>query len=232
MVKRVTYSDDRELECLRYLTKCYDFALALHITLALNELDIVLGMLRDGKQYTREVKRYVNSAVREGDRKRAAITGYMASRGFFDAYTDRVIDLAEKDIDGFRNSVRRVMEKHGIKNAGLYAQVETARCLLQACVLDFKGIAADARTRFRVDRSSDFREYDMSSVYFWTEKFVSILYRDIDEAHGDIELRTPATSRMFNRIHKKIANGEYIEECMKAANEEHPEFMGNEIAVS
>ncbi|SFG75433.1 hypothetical protein [Prevotella sp. KH2C16] len=229
MVKRITYGSDRELECLRYLSKCYDFALSLSISLALNELDTAAGMLRDGRMFRHGLKKYVNNAVREGDRRRAAITGYMVSRGFFESYADRVIDLAEKDIAGFRNSVRRVMEKHGIGDAGLYAQVETARCLLQACVLDFRGIAEEARKKFGVARSGDFAEYDVSAVYYWFGKAADILYADIDRVHGDIELRTPATARMFNRIHRKIADGEYIGGCMETASEEHPEFMRNEI---
>ena len=232
MKKRVSYSTERELECLRYLSKCYDFALSLHISLAMNELYTAIAKLRDAGMYVREVKVNMNNAVKEGEMRRSAIMGYMASKGFFDSYTDRVIDLAEKDVSAFRDSIRGVMEKHDVKNANIYAQIEVARCLLQACVLDFRSVAADAKKKFNVDRSSDFKEYDMSGTHFWVEKATDVLYKNVDKAHGNIELRTPATARMFNRIHKKIADGEYIEECMKTANEEHPEFTSNEIAVS
>lgn len=230
-MKRVTYTTEEDLECLRYLSRCYDFALSLCISLALNELDTSIVYLREQKNFKHQLKYFANNSVKQSDLKRAQIRNIMVSKGFFDSYTDKVIDLASKDIMSFTKSMQKVIEKHKVKNANFYAQMETTRCLLQSCVLDFKGIAEDAKKKFGIDRSADFKEYNISSVYYWFEKATEIIYKNVDDTHGNVNLKTPTTSRLWNKIHKKIADGEYITECMKAANEEHPEFMSNEIKI-
>ena len=230
-MKRVTYATENDLECLRYLSKCYDFALSLCISLAFNELDTSIVYLREQKNFKQELKYFANNAVKEADLKRAQIRNIMVSKGFFDSYADRVIDLASKDISSFSKAIERVLGKNEIGDPHLYAQIETTRCLLQSCVLDFKGIAEDARKKFGIDRSSVFKEYDISKVYYWFEKATTIMYKTVNDISGNINLKTSATSRLWNKIHKKIADGEYIEECMRAANEEHPEFMNNDIKV-
>lgn len=230
-MKRVTYTTEEDLECLRYLSRCYDFALSLCISLALNELDTSIVYLREQKNFKHQLKYFANNSVKQSDLKRAQIRNIMASKGFFDSYADKVIDLAGRDIKSFRSSLEKVISKHGIENAALYAQVETTRCLLQSCVLDFRSIGEDAKKKFGKDRSDVFKEYDISSVYHWFEKATEIIYKNVDDTHGNINLKTPTTSRLWNKIHKKIADGEYITECMKAANEEHPEFMSNEIKI-
>ena len=230
-MKRVTYTTEEDLECLKYLSRCYDFALSLCISLAFSELDTSIVYLREQKDFKQELKLFANNSVREADLKRAQMRNIMASKGFFDSYADKVIDLAEKDVKSFRTSLANVISKRNIENAYLYAQIETTRCLLQACAIDFKNIAEDAKKKFGKDRSDVFKEYDISSVYHWFEKATEIIYKNVDDTHGNINLTTPATSRLWNKIHKKIADGEYIAECMKAANEEHPEFMSNEIKI-
>lgn len=228
---RVTYTTEKELEALKYLSKCYDFALSLCISLAFNELDSSVIYLRERKDYRHELKRFVNNAIREADLKRAQINSIMASKGFFESYADRVIDLASKDVGSFRNSLQRVLEKENVAQPFFYAQIETTRCLLHSCVLDFKSIAEDARKKFGTDRSDVFLDFNISSVCHWFNKVTGILYKEVTGKYGDIRLTTPATSRMWNRIHKKIADGEYITECMRAAHDEHPEFMSNKIKV-
>ena len=230
-MKRVTYTTEEDLECLKYLSRCYDFALSLCISLAFNELDTSIVYLREQKDFKQKLKLFANNSVRAADLKRAQIRNIMVSKGFFDSYADRVIDLAEKDIKSFRSSLEKVISKHSIENSTLYAQVETTRCLLQSCVLDFRSIGEDAKKKFGKDRSDVFKEYDISSVYHWFEKAVDIIYTNVDKTNGNINLKTPTTSRLWNKIHKKIADGEYITECMKAANEEHPEFMNNDIKI-
>lgn len=230
-MKRVTYTTEAELECLKYLSRCYDFALSLCISLAFNELDTSIVYLREQKGFKKKIQIFANNSVREADLKREQIRNIMASKGFFDSYADRVIDLAEKDVGNFRDSIENIISKHNVGDSYLYAQIEVTRCLLQSCVIDFRSIAEDAKKKFGKDRSSVFKEYDISSVYHWFEKVTKIIYKKVDDAHGNINLKTPTTSRLWNKIHKKIASGEYITECMKAAHEEHPEFMGNEIKI-
>lgn len=156
-MKRVTYTTENELEALKYLSKCYDFALSLCISLAFSELDIAVVYLREQKFFKHELKYFINNAVKKADFKRYQINSIMVSKGFFESYSDRVIDLADKDIKSFKSSLTKVIEKNEINNASFYAQIETTRCLIEACVLDFKGIADDAKRKFGKDRSSDFK---------------------------------------------------------------------------
>ena len=230
-MKRVTYKTEKELEALKYIAKCYDFALTLCITLAFNQLDITTISLREEKDFKHELKHSVNNALSEADRKRAEMMQIMKSGGFFESYSDTVIDLAEKDINAFRRSLERVMEKNGVERAKLYAQVETTRCLLESCVMDFKSLGEQCKEKFGYNVSSFFEEFNVSKVAYWFSRAVDKLYKDVDESKGEIKLKTSATSRIWNRIHKKIAEGEYIGGCFAAAQKEHPEFMENEVKV-
>ena len=230
-MKRVTYLTENELECLRYLSKCFDFALSLCISLALNELDTAIVFLREQKCFKQKLKLFANNSVREADLKREQISSIMASKAFFDSYSDHVIDLAEKDIKMFSSAIQKVIEKNGVDNAAFYAQIETTRCLLHSCVLGFEDIAKGAMDKFGVDKTDVFQEYNISKVHYWFEKAVEIIYKDVRGVHGNINLRTPTTSRLWNNIQKKIVDGAYIDDCMRVANEEHPEFMKNDINV-
>ena len=227
-MKKITYSTERELESIRHLATCYDFALSLMISLALSELDTCVVRIRTYSMFRHDVKRCINNAVREADMKRAELADLMTSRGFFETYADRVIDVAENDVSRFRSSLCRVMERHSIENTELYAQMETTRCLLEACVLDYGNIAKDARERFGVDMSSHFVEYDMRKVFGWFSRATQALYGDVGGKDANINLSTSATTRAWNTLHRKITNGEYIEECMKTAQMEHPEFLNTQ----
>lgn len=60
-MKRVTYKTEKELEALKYIAKCYDFALTLCITLAFNQLDITTISLREEKDFKHELKHSVKT---------------------------------------------------------------------------------------------------------------------------------------------------------------------------
>lgn len=227
-MKKVTYTTANELECLKYLSKCYDFALSLCITLALSELDTAVVMLREERMFRQEMKRYVNNTLREADKKRMQINNVMSSKGFFETYSDEVIDLANNDVRSFQRALRNVLVKHHIADADLLSQVETARCLIEVCVLDFEQVSKDAMRRFGVNRSEVFEEFNMSKVYYWYEKATELIYT----GRGNVTLITPTTSRLWNKFHKKIAEGAYITGCLNAAKAEHPDFMNSVIVAS
>lgn len=231
-MKKISYTTKQDFECVEYLARCYDFALSLLISMAFNELETSVVYIRDRREAYKRlgVIGLADRAIREADRTRHGIKSVMADEGFFNSYADRVIDTAAPDVASFRNSLANVMRKAGVSDPGFYAQIETTRVLLDACVMDFDSIADDGKRKFGHDRRSDFTEYNVKGVKYWFDKIADRLYAHTDGKGGDINLKTPATSRMFNRIQQKVADGSYIEECMRAAKEENPDFI-NKITI-
>ena len=79
-MKRVTYTTEEDLECLKYLSRCYDFALSLCISLAFNELDTSIVYLREQKDFKQKLKYFANNSVKQSDLKRAQIRNMIVMR--------------------------------------------------------------------------------------------------------------------------------------------------------
>lgn len=226
-MKRVTFRTDRELDGLVWCAKIMDFGTSLMIKAACNEVACAFVLLRDSRMFRQKVKQMANKAVREADRKVTELLGVMHNRVFYDDYSESVIEAAGHDISMFRLSLKSVMDRAGIADSLLYAHVETARALLNMCVIQFRDTVDLAWKRYGRDYSPNFREFDVSHLFEAWSSLCDLLYRN--EA---ADLNTKETIALWNILCRKFGNGEYVKECMRVACDNHPEYDYNEIIVT
>lgn len=242
--KKLEYDTDMELEGIRALTRIIDFNVSLTISTAINELYTSHMMLREHPDFYRgKVKYQANLAEQEARMQRERIMSLMTSRRFFDAYSDRVIDLAEKDITLFRISIKQTLDDENCPNSELFSYVETSRALLEAAVRHFNSevdLTADEyseelpctprylrRVVLEKRWRKAFYEFDCTMLYRKWNKCCELLYATVP----DIDLNTPRSTQLFDSLLGHFAEGDYISECLHEAHAAEPDFRMNVIMV-
>lgn len=237
--KKVYYYTERQLKGIEYAAKVVDFGVSLTVAVAFNELYTAHMMLRDRRDlYRKEVKHLANNAIEAAKFRRARMLSTMRSRKFFDAYSDRVIDLAENDVTVFRIGIKQVLDDNRVADAELISYVETARTLLDMAALHFtESIRHVTEEFFERDAKSGrpivfdyarlFSEFNCKDVATAWGKVCTILYGRED----NIDLNTGRNIAASRTLARKFADGVYVDECMKAAHEECPELWENNIIV-
>lgn len=225
MKKRYSYTNQKDLDGLRWTSRVVDFGVSLTNTAALNELTIAFVMLRDRKDiYRHSVRRFANEAILAADRKRQAMFSVMANREFFDTYSDAVIDLAERDIVMFRIGIKQTLDDHGVEDSELFSYMETARTILDMAKTHFEISMETARNDFGFDYSKTFAEFNVRDVFDLWGRACESAYRN----ESNVDLNTERNVMMFNQMAKKFADGDYVDACLKGAVAEFPDFA-NEI---
>lgn len=227
MKKKYVYRTQKELDGLRWTSRVIDFGVSLTVASALNELTTAYIMLRERKDLFRHhVKHLANGTMQAATNLRASMFGVMMNRGFFDTYSDRVIDLAEQDITLFRISIKQTLDSKRYKDADLVSYTETARTLLEMAVEHFKSVIQAAREEYGVNYAKAFCEFNAQDVLMRWQKVCDMLY----DTREDIDLNTQRTLGFFEKIGRSFADGDYVDVCLKEAMEENPDFV-NDIIV-
>lgn len=228
-MKRVVYYTDEQLQGLNWVARMIDFGVSLTNHVAINEVYTAHLKLRERRDlYKREVKKAANDAVRRMEAKRGRMLALMANRKFFDTYNDRVIDLAANDVTLFRLSIQQTLRQANCDNDELLAYMETARDLLKTATIQFNGVCEEAEKKYgKYPYAEVFCEFDMSDVLKSWER----VYKLLDNTSTNVDLNTTQSQGLFENLRRRLEGGEYIEECLKAAHDEVPEFVENHILV-
>lgn len=238
MKKRITYSTKKQLEGVRWTSRVIDFGVSLTINIAFNELYTAHMMLRERKDlYRQKIKKQANDTIRLVDAKKAQILNLMANRKFFDTYIEKVVDISEKDISVFRESIRKTIEQANGKNAELISYIETARSLTNAAVAQFEEVMKTSRELYgsfewkqpfyNFKWEQTFCEFNCSDILKSWDALCKMIY----DSNSDIDLNTKETNKLFDDICEKFADGFYVKECLQEAHEECPDFITNDIVV-
>lgn len=227
MKKHIKVYTDEQIKGITWASKVIDFGVSLTLTAAYNELYTAHMMLRERKDlFCREVKMYANDTIRRAKMKRAHMFALMTNHKWFDAYSDRVIDLAESDITLFRISLKQTLDRHNYPDSLLVSYIETARALLEAAHAQFKEVLQATKQDFgNYDYESVFSEFNCADVLIAWQRVCDALY----SSHNDIDLNTPDSKRLFDKLCLHFAEGDYIDECLNQAHTEQPEFLKQQV---
>lgn len=229
MNKKVTYYTDEQLEGLKYAAKVIDFGVSLTVNTAINELyNAHLALRECGNLYKREVKQLANRAYNLAVQRKMLMMGTMRNRDFFDAYSEKVVDLVEDDVSLLRISIKQTLDDNKYKDSYVISYIETARTLLDMACVHFEEVVKNTCEDYaQFDYTSAFSEFYPKDVLDVWEKMCNILYKCV----GDIDLNTKENTTLSNNIARKFANGEYVDACMKEAHRVCPDFIKNAIVV-
>lgn len=158
-------------------------------------------------------------------------------QGFAESYWDAVIDACEEDVSRLRNEIRATLDEADMDDPDLYAQAETTRVLLEAAKIHFEEVIRDSTNKFRSQNMAGMRNLNLFDVF--QEFYVDSIYKEwnavCNEIYGnksdDIDLTNERTIAAFNVMADKFAKGLYIDECLKVASEEYPEFSNAKIVI-
>ena len=229
MIKKITYNSQKQLDGIRWAAKQASLSVSLTVASAFNELYTAHMMLRDRPDVFRnEVKKFANEAEARARRRRMRMLDIICNRQFFDTYSDKVIDLAEKDILLFRIGIKQTMDDAGYKDSELISYIETARVMLTAAAMHFSEIMTEARERFgSYNYEEAFGEFNPQDVKKSWDRVCCALYGTVE----DIDLNTPRNDQAFHVLCDKFAQAEYVNACLKEAHEEQPEYVESLLVV-
>lgn len=135
MARKVYYSNDKDLEGLKYTARVVDFGVGLMVTSAINSMHDAYVFLVERKDLLRgKVKYCCNNAFREAKMKEQLIKQNMVNKQFWLDYSDKVIDEAESDITLFRISIKQTLDNAKLENSELISYIETSNVLLNVTV--------------------------------------------------------------------------------------------------
>ena len=224
MKKRYVFKTEKELEGLRWTARVIDFGVSLTIMAALNELTTAYVMLREHKDlFKHNIKRIANETMQCATNLRTSIISVMKRGEFFDTYSDRVIDLAESDITLFRISVKQTLDDERIADSELFSYMETARTLLEMAAEHFDSAIRAAKEDFNVDYTNAFAEFIARPVLDRWERVCFAIYDKVGSV-ADVDLNTERNLAIFERLSAKFADGDFIQECLKEAMDEFPDY--------
>lgn len=218
MKKTIRNATPKTMGGIAWASYVMDYGVALLEIAAFNELYTAHMMLRERRDlYRQQAKKFANDTIELVKTKRRHMMSLMTDRTYYDTYTDKVIDLAENDITLFRISLKQTLDKAGHKDSDLISYIETARALLYASTIQFSEVMKDIRKEFDDNNNypweSTFWEFDCKDVLHAWERLCDVLYKN----NMTINLNTPDSTTLFNNLCRKFAEGDYVEPCMKEA---------------
>lgn len=227
MAKKVFYYSEKELECLKWVSRIVDFGVSLAVISAFNEMYSALYHLRTNKKIFRfTVKKHCNQAIEAALIREQELKSNMINKSFWLDYSDHIIDEAAPDIAKFRSAIKNELDKTALCSSELYSYVECARVLLEMSVKQYDGVMEECKKKFGRDFSSDFKEYRVGDIFLKWNRMCDLLYEGIN-----IKTNTEETDEAFLNMQKKFADGSYIQSCMDEARRNNPDFMENTIIV-
>lgn len=211
---------------MRVLARIIDFGVGLAVIASINEMYSAASFLRDDKKlYRTDVKMFCNRASEAASKHEAEIRKNMKSADFWRDYSDKVIDEAETDIAHFRVAIKTELDNAHIPNSNLFSYIECARTLLDVSVAMFDANVEKIEKECGRNFAKDFKEYRVYDVLSLWSEMCDILYKGYNA-----DLNTENVTKMFDKLSKKLSEGDYIQPCMDEAFRNNPDFK-NEIFV-
>lgn len=225
-MKRIYYCGERGLEGLRWISKVIDFGVGLSVRATTNEmLNAYLYLRERSDLFRHRVKMLCNAAMGAAKHSETCIKSNMKSRDFWEAYCDRVIDSAERDILMLRIAVKQELDNVGCEDSDLLSRVETVRIMLDMSTKQYECAMEECRNKFGHNYFKDFEEYYMRTTLNAWDKMCDLLYSGIK-----VDLNTERVEKSFDAMCKKFAEGMFIDECLAEAQRQNPGFF-NDIKV-
>ena len=146
MAKKVFYYSEKELECLKWVSRVVDFGVSLAVISAFNEMYSALYHLRTNKKIFRfTVKKHCNQAIEAALIREQELKSNMINKSFWLDYSDHIIDEAAPDIAKFRSAIKNELDKTALCSSELYSYVECARVLLEMSVKQYDGVMEECK---------------------------------------------------------------------------------------
>lgn len=236
-MKNVIYYNNTQKEALEYTSKVVDFGVTLILYSALNEVLNSYVLLRDSKYFVHNIKRRANNILEMRNKKVKELRDIVMHKGFAEAYWDAIIDACEKDVASFKKSIKTILDNNNAPDSDLFAQIETTRVLLEAAKIQYEEVIKASNSKYLPKGLKDmkglnlfetFHEFYADRLHKEWEAVCSELYR-INKT--DIDLNNESVTKQFNTLAEKFAKGLYIDECLKAAEQEYPEYAGAKVVI-
>lgn len=236
-MKSVKYHNLTEKEALEYTSNLVDFGAALLVFSALNELLNAYTMLSQSKYFHHTVKRRAKEALKQRNRKEKAIVDIVKHKGFAETYWDAAIDACENDVATLRAELKATLDKAGTEDSDLFSQTETTRIMLHAAKIHFEEVIKEATNKFRTKNWRDMQHLNLFATF--SEFYVGGIYHEWDTVceelydgkESSVDLNNERTMAAFNILAEKFAKGLYIDECLKVAQAEYPDFKELRVKV-
>lgn len=217
-MKKVSCRNEREANGVNWTAKVMDFGVSLTVIEALNDGLNAFLSIRDNKSvYRQKVKQLANEAERKMTLQKAAILSNMKDRRFFDSYSDAVIDFANKDVQAFRDSLKKTLDENNIKHSDMLSNAETARVMLTFAVVHYESVIDAARHKFLANYKNVFNDYDLTDVRKTWERLCKILYE-----HQTADFNTKESKALYEQLSNKFTDGVYVKQCLQEAKKECP----------
>lgn len=232
-MKHFVYQTKAQLEGLRWMARVVEFGVSLSFTVAIHMLYIGHLALREDKDmFRREAKKYANEAIRRADIKKARVMAAMKDYRFYDAYSDLAIDLSENLMTMLRFNVKQELDKARHPKANAMADIESARIMLFLAKQQYDSVIGEGRDKWHLPKQILYQwgEFDLCDVFNSWELAVDTIYQTTYQGIS-IDMNTPNILAVVDKIGHAFGDGEYIEECLKAAKAERPGFFNDFIIV-
>jgi len=236
-MKDVKYYNNTQKEALEYTSKVVDFGVTLILYSALNEVLNAYNLLRESKYFVHNIKRRAKNVLEMRNKKVKELRDIVMHKGFAEAYWDAIIDACEKDVADFRKTIKEVLDDNNVPDSDMFSQIETTRVLLEAAKIQFEEVIKASNSKYLPKGLKDmkglnlfntFREFYIDNLHKEWEAVCSQLYK----INGtDVDLNNDSVTTQFNVLADKFAKGLYIDECLKAAEQEFPEFAGAKVVI-
>lgn len=223
-MKKVNCRSEKEVIGIKWIAKVMDFGVSLTVIEALNDgLNAFLAVRGNKKVYRQKVKQLANEAEKKMSLKKVAILAEMKDKKFFDTYSDAVIDLAEKDVQDFRSSIKKVLDENNVHDSDMIADVETARVMFVFATIHYNSVMEAAKSKFGNCHKELFNHFDLTDIRQAWERLCHLLY-----ANQTADLNTESVQEKYDQMSEKFVNGVYVSDCVKEAKKACP-YVYDEI---
>lgn len=217
-MKKVNCRSEKAVIGIKWIAKVIDFGVSLTVIEALNDgLNAFLAIRENKKVYRQKVKQLANEAEKKMSLKRASILSEMKDKKFFDTYSDAVIDLAEKDVQDFRSSMKEVLDENNVHDSDMIADVETARVMFVFATMHYNSVMDTAKSKFGSCHKELFNHFDLTDIRQTWERLCHILY-----ANQTADLNTESVQKKYDQMSEKFVNGVYVSDCAQEAKKACP----------
>lgn len=217
-MKKVNCRSEKEVTAIKWIARVIDFGVSLTVIEALNDgLNAFLAIRENKKVYRQKVKQLANEAEKKMSLQKASILSEMKDKKFFDSYSDAVIDLANKDVQAFYNSIKETLDENNIHDSDMIAAVETARVMFVFATIHYNSVMDAAKGKFGFCHKEIFNHFDLTDIRQTWERLCHLLY-----ANQAADLNTESVQEKYDQMSEKFINGVYVSDCVKEAKQACP----------
>lgn len=237
-MKDISYHNYTEKEALEYTSNIINFGVTLIVYAALNEVLNGYILIRQSKYYKNVIKQRANRSLALRNRKVEQLKSMVKTRKYAESFWDAIIDVCEDDVANLRKEIKVILDNALIEDSDLYAQAETTRVMLEAAKIHYEEVIKECTTKFIMKNAEEMKKLNLFDAFH--EFYIDGIFREwniiCDELyknkHTTIELTDDNTLGAFNVMADKFAKGLYIDQCLKAASADYPEFADVKITLN